>query len=283
MPAAVETMMSVRETPWHKGGVVLRDAPRTWQEAAREAGADWKVHSMPIGLLGDGQSIDGHRAQVRDSDMRVLSITSDTYTTIQNASVFSFYDSVVADGRIAGGTRDWSALIPRDAIACIADLRGDVSIAIGAAQPGGPALAWFTTGAVSVCVKLSDDTFPAWEQVIPRVTPHTLTVERSTLLRAVNACAGGEDGGVHLTCTAPEGLHIGAYSKGDGVTARAQCRDARWDGPDGYKFGINARYLADMLAATDDETVKLRMSEPIDPVKLETADGTIAVCMPMRL
>jgi phage/plasmid-like protein (TIGR03299 family) len=95
---AVETMMSVRETPWHKKGVVLSDAPRTWREAARAAGADWTVHAMPVGLLGDAQGIDGYRAIVRETDMRVLSIVSESYTPIQNAQVFSFFDEVVAEG-----------------------------------------------------------------------------------------------------------------------------------------------------------------------------------------
>ena len=42
MSANVETMFSVRETPWHGLGTIIQDAPDS-KEAIRLAGLDWKV------------------------------------------------------------------------------------------------------------------------------------------------------------------------------------------------------------------------------------------------
>ena len=40
MPANVETMFSVRETPWHGLGRIIMDAPAS-REALELAGLDW--------------------------------------------------------------------------------------------------------------------------------------------------------------------------------------------------------------------------------------------------
>ena len=47
MPANVETMFSVRETPWHGLGRIIMDAPAS-REALELAGLDWQVESRNI-------------------------------------------------------------------------------------------------------------------------------------------------------------------------------------------------------------------------------------------
>ena len=47
MPADVETMFSVRETPWHVLGRIIMDAPAS-REALELAGLDWQVESRNI-------------------------------------------------------------------------------------------------------------------------------------------------------------------------------------------------------------------------------------------
>ena len=44
MSANVETMFSVRETPWHGLGRIVMDAPAS-REALELAGLDWQVES----------------------------------------------------------------------------------------------------------------------------------------------------------------------------------------------------------------------------------------------
>ena len=60
MPANVETMFSVRETPWHGLGRIIMDAPAS-REALELAGLDWQVESRNI-YSGTGAMIPGYRA-----------------------------------------------------------------------------------------------------------------------------------------------------------------------------------------------------------------------------
>ena len=60
MPANVETMFSVRETPWHGLGRIIMDAPAS-REALELAGLDWQVESRNI-YSGTGALIPGYRA-----------------------------------------------------------------------------------------------------------------------------------------------------------------------------------------------------------------------------
>ena len=57
MPANVETMFSVRETPWHGLGRIIMDAPAS-REALELAGLDWQVESRNI-YSGTGAMIPG--------------------------------------------------------------------------------------------------------------------------------------------------------------------------------------------------------------------------------
>ena len=62
MSANIETMFSVRETPWHGLGRIVMDAPAS-REALELAGLDWKVESRNI-YSGTGAMIPGYRANV---------------------------------------------------------------------------------------------------------------------------------------------------------------------------------------------------------------------------
>ena len=59
MSANVETMFSVRETPWHGLGRIVMDAPAS-REALELAGLDWQVESRNI-YSGTGAMIPGYR------------------------------------------------------------------------------------------------------------------------------------------------------------------------------------------------------------------------------
>ena len=75
MSANVETMFSVRETPWHGLGRIVIDAPAS-REALELAGLDWQVESRNI-YSGTGAMIPGYRANVRSTDESVLGVVSD--------------------------------------------------------------------------------------------------------------------------------------------------------------------------------------------------------------
>ena len=96
MSANVETMFSVRETPWHGLGRIVMDAPAS-REALELAGLDWQVESRNI-YSGTGAMIPGYRANVRSTDDAVLGVVSDRYRIVQNEEAFRFTDDLLGEG-----------------------------------------------------------------------------------------------------------------------------------------------------------------------------------------
>ena len=122
MAALVETMYSTREKPWHGLGTVVREAP-TSENALRLAGLDWNVVQEAI-YTPCREKIEGFKANVRDTDRKVLGVVSDRYKVIQNVEAFSFTDELLGHGvryetagSLSGGRRVWLlARLPREYI-----------------------------------------------------------------------------------------------------------------------------------------------------------------------
>lgn len=96
MSANVETMMYVREKPWHGLGTRVEEAP-TSKDAIQLAGLDWTIDSNPV-FDAQGNEIKGYKANTRSSDQSVLGIVSDRYTIVQNSEAFDFTDSLIGEG-----------------------------------------------------------------------------------------------------------------------------------------------------------------------------------------
>jgi len=107
MPALVETMFSVRETPWHGLGTIVNDAP-TAEYALRLAGLDWNVVQDDV-FTNSGERIPGYKANIRDTDRKILGVVSDRYKVVQNTDAFSFTDELLGQGvkyETAGALQD---------------------------------------------------------------------------------------------------------------------------------------------------------------------------------
>ncbi len=99
MPAEVEEMFSVRETPWHGLGNVLPNYPKSREEILVAAGLNWDVIERPVEvLLPDGTHvlIPDKKGIVRASDNTVLSVMGGTYTPIQPADLVDFAFAVLS-------------------------------------------------------------------------------------------------------------------------------------------------------------------------------------------
>lgn len=112
MAANVETMMYVREKPWHGLGTMVEEAP-TSADALRLAGLDWTVDKKNIQVCG-GAKIVNYKANVRSSDGAVLGVVTDRYRIVQNAEAFAFTDSLIdgevhyeTAGSLQGGKKIW--------------------------------------------------------------------------------------------------------------------------------------------------------------------------------
>lgn len=96
MAANVETMFYTREKPWHGLGTRVEMAP-TSEEALMLAGLDWTVLQEPI-FTDTGEQISGYKANVRDTDRKVLGVVTDRYKVIQNTEAFAFTDELLGNG-----------------------------------------------------------------------------------------------------------------------------------------------------------------------------------------
>lgn len=112
MAANVETMMYVREKPWHGLGTRVDEAV-TAKEAIELAGLNWDV--IPCPVFDDRHiQIQGYWANTRSSDNSVLGIVGSRYSIIQNAEAFDFTDALVGEGlkyetagSLRGGKQIW--------------------------------------------------------------------------------------------------------------------------------------------------------------------------------
>lgn len=110
MPANVETMFSVRETPWHGLGTVIQEACNS-EEALRLAGLDWEVKQEPV-IYNEKDT--GYQFNVRSSDKKVLGVVGGRYKPVQNSSAFAFTDELIGGdvryetaGSLSNGKRVW--------------------------------------------------------------------------------------------------------------------------------------------------------------------------------
>lgn len=96
MAAEVETMFYTREKPWHGLGTMVLEAPDS-QAALELAGLDWNVIQKSIETQ-DGIPINGFKANLRDTDNRVLGVVTDRYKVVQNREAFAFTDGLLGEG-----------------------------------------------------------------------------------------------------------------------------------------------------------------------------------------
>lgn len=97
MAANVESMMYVgRTAPWHGLGVSVATAP-TSRDALIYSGLDWKVIQKKLKTI-DGMEVPGFKANLRDTDSKVLGIVTDRYTVVQNEEAFAFTDALLGEG-----------------------------------------------------------------------------------------------------------------------------------------------------------------------------------------
>ncbi|MGL5436941.1 MAG: DUF932 domain-containing protein [Lachnospiraceae bacterium] len=107
MAANVETMFYTREKPWHGLGTMVEQAP-TSEDALFLAGLDWQVIQKAL-QTNDGTPVPGFKANIRNTDDRVLGVVTDRYKVVQNDEAFAFTDELLGEGVVyetAGSLQD---------------------------------------------------------------------------------------------------------------------------------------------------------------------------------
>lgn len=107
MAANVETMFYVRQAPWNGLGTRVMEAPES-KAALELSGLDWKVIQKDLKTV-DGIRVPGFRANMRETDNRVLGVVTDRYKVVQNEEAFAFTDELLGEGvryETAGSLQD---------------------------------------------------------------------------------------------------------------------------------------------------------------------------------
>lgn len=107
MSANVETMFYTRVAPWHGLGTRVESAVCS-EEALKVSGLNWNVIQRPI-LTSTYDPIPGYKANIRDTDNRVLGVVTDRYRVVQNSEAFAFTDALLGEGvkyETAGALQD---------------------------------------------------------------------------------------------------------------------------------------------------------------------------------
>ena len=162
MPAAVETMFSHRELPWHGLGLVVDEAP-TSADAIKLAGLDWEVEKRQQFVAGrDGRFVPlpGVYAMTRVTDDRYLGTVKSRYQPFQNRDAFEFADHLVGEKyayyETAGSLRDgrmifMSMHVP-EAVMVAGEDRHDAYILLRTAHDGSASLGAYVTMIRPVCM-----------------------------------------------------------------------------------------------------------------------------------
>lgn len=95
MSADVETMFYVREAPWHGLGTRVEEALSS-RKAMEIAGLNWNVIQKPI--YTNNTLIPSYKANIRETDNKILGVVTDRYKIVQNKEAFSFTDSLIGEG-----------------------------------------------------------------------------------------------------------------------------------------------------------------------------------------
>lgn len=110
--ALAETMYD-RNKAWDGLGTKVEGAANS-ADALRLAGLDWTVEQRPVFMRGWQTPIPNYKANVRNTDSKVLGIVTDRYQIVQNTDAFAFTDALIGGdvryetaGSLKGGKRVW--------------------------------------------------------------------------------------------------------------------------------------------------------------------------------
>lgn len=137
---------------------------------------------------------------------------------------------------------------------------------------------------VTLSVKLIDAQFPDYEQVIPKQANKKALIHRQQMadaLRRISLLSSDKAWGVKLVFT--KNLLVIASDNQDFGEAREEIEIEYDSSP--LTIGFNARYLLDVLNATQSIEIKLEMNDEISPGMITPTEDDQYTCviMPMRI
>lgn len=95
MPANINSMLYVAETPWHGFGTKYETAPTSSKEIIEGAGLAWSTHAIPMSTSLHG-NIQNYHAVYRDDNNQVLGVINKQYPKlVQNVDAFNAFNHML--------------------------------------------------------------------------------------------------------------------------------------------------------------------------------------------
>ena len=184
MAHEIETMMYVKETPWHGLGTYVGDENVTSDVALSQSGLDWEVNKVPLKTVFEN-SVSTHVAIERSTDSKILGIVGSKYSPMQNREAFSFLDSLVEDGSmryhtagsLRGGQRVW-LLGQIGSHEVVPDDRVDQFVMLYNSHDGSSALRVLWTQVRVVCANTAAMALGASKEKDGMAIRHTLNMDK---------------------------------------------------------------------------------------------------------
>lgn len=185
------------------------------------------------------------------------------------------------DGAGVEGINQLRVIVPRKSVLdlerLIADSDADVHLVVGSNSLRA------TQGEYTLTTKLVDGQFPEVDRLIPRNTDHSIVGDRESMRQALHRAA---------ILSNEKSQDVSLQLDGDQMTIRASNPEQEeaeelvsvdYDGKP-MEIGFNVRYLQDVLAALETESIKFSMPEANNIAVMEGpgAEDSLYLVMPLR-
>lgn len=170
---------------------------------------------------------------------------------------------------------DEKTIIPASALRVVANLQGEALF-----MTVQDALASFKCGNTTFITRVIDGQFPDYSRVIPKEATSTAIVNRAELqsaLRRIGVIASKNEMFKIILDWTTGGLSATSQEVGMGQDNVNVALEG-----EGFKQGINRKYLEDVLDSVKTEDVTFDLSGALHPIKVESGDF-LAVLMPMSI
>jgi DNA polymerase-3 subunit beta len=212
--------------------------------------------------------------------------------TLSLAAADGFRLSQVQVALAAPATSDLSFLIPAEMLRELQRLTWNEDETITITVNDLRTQVGFDLGDTQVVSRLMDAKFPDYRRIIPTESLYTATPKRAELLAAVKRAAIFAREGtnaIRLELLLQGAIRVSGTSAetGEGVSeveAEITGEGATEVAAQGLEIAFDSRFLTDLLAALDAETVRMQFTAPTRPGVFDAgAPGFVHVIMPMHI
>lgn len=173
-------------------------------------------------------------------------------------------------------------IVPRKTVGevrkLIDEIEGNIQIALSDTKVR------FSFGDAILTSKLIDGTFPDYSRVIPEGNDKVLELDCSVFAEAVDRVSTiSSDKTRSVKLALEKDRIVLSVNSPDSGTATEEV--AATYGSDTFEIGFNSRYLLDVLAQIESETVQAYLADPSSPTVVRDLmdEGALYVLMPMRV